>query len=279
MDIKSVLIPAVALFFPIAAVTVYTDVIRSFIGVVSTKSNVAFYVQADMLIKVILTVITSIGTIMMPHITRLLAEGKFDEVNRLIKKSFQFISFISFPIMFGVFVISENFIILFLGKNFIPAAKLMSIDAISIIFAAWSNVLGQQYMIPNKKLKEYTLSTTIPVTTIIFTLPILYYAFGVPGVMLAIVIVQLLIFLLQLFYCRSILNTKELFNGIPKIFLASIVMAVGIIMVNNVLKIESRFVFLSIDIILGALIYGITGIVLKIPEIDTFKNLILKNRK
>ncbi|MBZ1532441.1 oligosaccharide flippase family protein, partial [Leuconostoc mesenteroides] len=188
------------LFLPTSAITVYTDIIRTFLGIVTTKRYVAFYVQADMLIKVIFSLITSLGTVIMPHVSNLISKGKFIQVKKLISKSFFIMTLTSLPITVLVFALSDNFIRLFLGNNFLPTSQLLKINAISIIFSAWANVLGIQYLLPIGRVKDYTLSITLPALSIFVTAPIFFKLFGVAGVMYSIVLIQISVFIIELIY-------------------------------------------------------------------------------
>lgn len=107
-----------------------------------------------MLIKVIFSLITSLGTVIMPHVSNLISKGKFIQVKKLISKSFFIMILTSLPITVLVFALSDNFIRLFLGNNFLPTSQLLKICAILIIFSAWANVLGIQYLLPIGRVKD-----------------------------------------------------------------------------------------------------------------------------
>lgn len=242
------------LFLPTSAITVYTDIIRTFLGIVTTKRYVAFYVQADMLIKVIFSLITSLGTVIMPHVSNLISKGKFIQVKKLISKSFFIMTLTSLPITVLVFALSDNFIRLFLGNNFLPTSQLLKINAISIIFSAWANVLGIQYLLPIGRVKDYTLSITLPALSIFVTAPIFFKLFGVAGVMYSIVLIQISVFIIELIYLRNELEICSLFASFPKMLINSILMYFSIIIFLNLTKIHSDF----FSILMG----GTVGIVL-----------------
>lgn len=239
--LNGIFFAALVLFLPTTAITVYTDIIRTFLGIVSTKKYVAFYVQADMLIKVILSLITSLGTVIMPHVSNLVAKGKHLQVKSLISKSFNIMTIISLPLIVLVIALSDEFIPFFLGNGFMPTSQLLKVNAIAIIFSAWGNVLGIQYLLPTGRVKEYTISITLPALTIFFTAPILFAFFGVIGVMYSIVIVQILVFVIEIIYLRNDFKFRSLFAILPKTIINSGVMYFAVITFLHLAKIQSNF--------------------------------------
>ena len=54
-------------------------------NIVIDKSEVGYYEQAQKIIKIILTIITSLGTVMMPRIANIFADG--EKENKVFKKA------------------------------------------------------------------------------------------------------------------------------------------------------------------------------------------------
>ncbi len=254
-NFKPILFSSMLLFLPTAAITIYTDIVRTFLGIVTSKNYVAYYVQADMLIKVLLSIVTSLGTVMMPHISGLISEGNYDRIRELITKSFKIMSFVGIPITFLIWIFADDFVILFLGADFLPTAKLLRLDSISIVFAAWSNVLGIQFLLPTGKVVKYSISTTLPAISILINAPIFFIFFHVDGVMYAIVFVQVTIFIAELIYVWNDLEIKKMFINTPLVGICSIVMWASILTFQNAVDIHSLFLKISIGTILGGVVY------------------------
>ena len=61
--------PTIVLFIPQVAIQIYTILDRTMIGtIIIDKAEVGFYTQGEKMIKLLLTVITSLGTVMLPRI-------------------------------------------------------------------------------------------------------------------------------------------------------------------------------------------------------------------
>src|SRR5699024_4475771 len=89
------------------------------------------------------------------------AEGDVKSIRNALYKSFDFSTALAIPIMFGLMAISTKFAPWFLGSEYGPTSKVIFYEAPAILFIAWSNVTGTQYLMPIHSEKEYTISVTI----------------------------------------------------------------------------------------------------------------------
>lgn len=69
--------PVIGLFIPQVAIQLYTILDKAMIGtIISDKSEVGYYEQSQKIVKLLLTIITSIGTVMLPRIANIFAKGE-----------------------------------------------------------------------------------------------------------------------------------------------------------------------------------------------------------
>ena len=66
--------PILVLFVPMAAIYVYTYVDKIILRMLSTEEQVGFYSQAERIVKLSMTVITSLANVMLPRIANLIRE-------------------------------------------------------------------------------------------------------------------------------------------------------------------------------------------------------------
>ena len=88
---------------------IYTIANKTMIGIFDGKTASGFFSQSDSLIKVTLSIVTSLGVVMLPHVSNLFSKGKIKEVQETLKKSFFLMTGLAIPIMFGVMGIALNF--------------------------------------------------------------------------------------------------------------------------------------------------------------------------
>ena len=106
--------PVIGLFIPQVAIQLYTILDKAMIGtIISDKSEVGYYEQSQKIVKLLLTIITSIGTVMLPRIANIFAKGETDKINKYMNLSFRAVFFLAFPIIFGLIAVADAFVPIF----------------------------------------------------------------------------------------------------------------------------------------------------------------------
>ena len=268
---KKNLHPIVMLFLPQVAISLYVVLDRTLLGLLGSYSDVGIYEQGQKLISILLTVVSSLGTVMVPRVANLLFERKDKEAQNMVKFSFILYNLIIFPMIFGLIAVNEVFVKLFLGQNFQDVKYVLYIIVFNIMFVGWTNILGYQVLVVRNKNKEFMLSTTIPafvsVAVNIAVIPLLGYI----GASITAVVVELLAFIIQWYYCRNIINKRLLFNkDLAKIILSSLVMF-GAVM--------SCKMTLGFDGIVGLVIYLAVGGISYLGMLFLLKTVNIKEMK
>jgi O-antigen/teichoic acid export membrane protein len=102
------------LFIPQVANQLYKILDTTMIGrIIEDKSELGFYEQSQKVVRLLLTVVTSLGVVMIPRMASTFASGDKKKVNEYMKMSFRFVFFLSFPIMFGLISVSKEFVPVF----------------------------------------------------------------------------------------------------------------------------------------------------------------------
>lgn len=110
--------PTLALFIPQVAMKVYTVLDKTMVGsITGNMSEVGFYEQAYKVINILLTIITSLGTVMMPRIAKCYADGNFSQIKNYMYKTFKFVYMLAFPLIFGIIVVANKFVPMFFGPR------------------------------------------------------------------------------------------------------------------------------------------------------------------
>ena len=105
-------IPAITLLFvPQIASKIYNMLDTTMLGkIILDKAETGFYEQSQKIIRVLLTIVTSLGTVMVPRMASMFAKGEKKKINEYMTKSFNYTYLLSFPIMFGQIAISMDFL-------------------------------------------------------------------------------------------------------------------------------------------------------------------------
>lgn len=272
--IKKNIKPTILLFLPQIAVSLYVVLDRTLLGVLGSYSDVGIYEQAQKLTSILLTVVSSLGTVMLPRVSSLLSERKEQEAENMVKFSFILYNLIIFPMIFGLIAINEEFIKLFLGESFQDVKYVIYIIVFNIIFIGWTNILGYQVLVVRNKNKEFMLSTTIPAIVSIAINLALIPLFGYIGASITSVIVEFLVFAIQFYYSRKIISWSIIFNiKTLKIFIASLIMFISIEVIKHITTFN-EIINLMLYILCGGVVYLGTIMILKVTSISELKGLL-----
>ena len=249
--IKKNLHPIVLLFLPQVAILLYVVLDRTLLGLLGSYSDVGIYEQGQKLTSILLTVVSSLGAVMLPRVANLLSERRDKEAQNMVRFSFILYNLIIFPMIFGLIAINEIFVKLFLGQNFQDVKYVLYIIVFNIMFIGWTNILGYQVLVVRNKNKEFMLSTTIPaIVSVAVNIAVIPF-FGYIGASITSVVVEFLVFAIQWYYSRNIINKNLLFNkDLAKIICSSLVMF-GVVMTCKMI--------LGLDGIIGLIIYLAVG--------------------
>jgi O-antigen/teichoic acid export membrane protein len=168
----------IILFLPTIAISIYTILDKTLIGVLikdtytiigpdgkeiikkySDLEN-GYYEQSEKIIKLLLTVITAIGTVMIPRNSKEFSEGNFDAVIKNVKTSCMILLFISVPMILGIFLVVDAFVPIFFGDGYSKCILLIKLLSPLIIIIGFSNIFGLQYLIPSGQDKKFTIAVT-----------------------------------------------------------------------------------------------------------------------
>lgn len=269
--IKKNLHPIVLLFLPQVAISLYVVLDRTLLGLLGSYSDVGIYEQGQKLTSILLTVVSSLGAVMLPKVANLLSERKEKEAQNMVRFSFILYNLIIFPMIFGLIAINEIFVKLFLGQNFQDVKYVLYIIVFNIMFIGWTNILGYQVLVVRNKNKEFMLSTTIPaIVSVAVNIAVIPF-FGYIGASITSVVVEFLVFAIQWYYSRNIINKNLLFNkDLAKIICSSLVMF-GVVMLCKIM--------LGFDGIVGLVIYLVVGGISYLAMIFLLKTVNIKEMK
>lgn len=242
--------PTTMLFIPQIATQVYLQLNKTMLGQFDSVVASGYYDYADKLVKMALAVITATGTVMLPHMSNLAAKGDMKRFDNALYKSFSFVSFLAVPLAFGIAAVATTLAPWYYGDKFSVVGQLIIIEAPVAVLIGWSNVIGLQYLMPLKRVKDYTKSVTYgAVINILINVPLIL-TMGAGGATLATVIAEVAVTGYQFWVVRHNIHFGRLFKDTEKYFIAAIVMFVVVYALNG------RMI-ISIGSLIGQIVEGI----------------------
>ncbi|QQO09808.1 flippase [Breznakiella homolactica] len=263
------------LFVPQIAMQIYTVLDKTMIGFI-TKSSLenGYYEQAIKIIRLLMVIVTSLGTVMTPRISNLNANNKHEEIRAYLIRSFSFVLLVSLPMMIGIQNIASRFVPIFFGEGYENSIILLQILSCLFLIIGLNNVTGIQYLIPLKKENIFTITVTSgAIINILFNF-FLIPRFKAMGAAIASVIAESVITIMQFIYIRKIFSFKKLIKGSWKYFAASFFILVILKLLNSLLPLN--IAGLAIMIISGVVFYVIFLFVLRDEFVLSTLNKALK---
>ena len=278
------LMPSISMFIPQVAIQVYVQLNKTMLGAFVGTVSSGYYQYSDNLVKMVLTIVTATGTVMLPHVSNAFSKGDTNKVNQMLYRSFDFVSFLAIAMMFGLAGVSKYLGLMFYGRGFGPVGMAMIIESIVIVLIGWSNVIGTQYLLPTNKVNSFTVSVTLgAIINIILNVPLIYM-WGLYGAMWATVFSEFAVTAYQLWVVRNSLSMRELFKNFWKYMVAGCIMFSCVIYLELLWKPISissitDIVHLCIIVAVGILVYGIMILLLKPTILDYAKEILFKRKK
>lgn len=155
----------IVLFFPVIAISLYKIMDKVMIGSMSATIQTGYYEYAEKIIGLPGTVITAIGSVMLPRLSALAGEKNTKQAKFLNDMTMEFMMFLTIGMAGGIFCIATDFAPFFFGKEFTISGMVMMVLAPSVVFQGWANVIRTQYLIPSGKDKIYVQSAWLGAIT------------------------------------------------------------------------------------------------------------------
>lgn len=239
------------LFIPQIAINIYTMLDKVMLGNLVNEIEVGMYDNAQKIIRIALTIVTSLATVTAPKIANLYKNKKINELSQNIYKSFSFVSFLVFPMAFGLIGVCKTFIPWFYGPGFDGIESMFYFGVWLMIPVSWASIIGVQVLISIKEEKKYTIAVTIgAIINLIFNI-ILIKKLGGVGTTISSVIAEFVGLFILVYFVSDIVDTKRLFRTSPKYFISAFIMFLVVFNIGNLVN----------RTIIGTVIQIISGIV------------------
>lgn len=153
--------PILIIFGSSLAISIYSHLDVTMIGLISGNLYVGYYAGANKIISMVLAVVTSLGSVMIPRLSNDLEKNDIKGYREHLEKSLNFILLIATPIIFGIEAVGPDLIVLFAGEKYYAAGQTIRILSPIILIIGFAHYIGLQILYTNKKEKYYTIAVTV----------------------------------------------------------------------------------------------------------------------
>ena len=281
LEIKKHIKPIFIIFFATVATTIYLQLDSVMIGNIN-KEAVGIYTVPNKLIRMMLVIITALGSVLLPRITNCLKNKDYKNYNIYVNTSLNYIFFISIPVAVSCFLLADNIINIMAGSQFKDSILTMKILSPILFTIGIAYFLGFQLLYPLGLEKYYTYSVIVAaIVNFIFNY-LMIPKYLQNGAAIGTVIAETVGPLIMLFFARKYLKKINFFSVKRlKYFIATFIMSLVIIFIKSFRISDGKTVLISI--LLGGFIYFLVLVLIKeeisIQIIKFFKSKIRGEEK
>ena len=194
----------------------------------------------------------------------------------MLYSSFDFVSFLSVAMAFGLAAVGLHGVPYFYGEGFAPVGPAIMIESAVIVIIGWSNAIGIQYLLPTDRVKEFSTSVIIgAVVNFILNFPLMEL-WGLMGAMVSTVLSEAMVTGYQLRTIRKDIEYKRLFTNTWKYLLGGIAMFIPVSWLDR--NLHTSILSILVEIILGIVIYMMMMLILKPTILGKASEMIRRKR-
>lgn len=241
-------------FIPTIATSVYTVLDKSMLGmIIGSDFENGYYEQAHKIEQMLVTIVTSLGTVTLPRVSYLFKTKKIIEIRNIVHITTQFIMMISIPMCAGVIVVSDNLVNVFLGPGYESCSLLLRVFSVLIIVVGLDNTIGKQCLMPVGRQKMFNISVICGAVVNFGLNLILIPKISSLGAAIASVLAEITILLLFIVFSRDYINLRALIYGFFKYSICSVIMMIVVFSIGKILS--DGIASLILQICMGLLCY------------------------
>ncbi len=255
--------PMLYIFAMNVASSIYLVMDRSMLGMITGNDDreVGLYSAAVKIVTVVVTLIGSIRTVMIPRVSYYMDNGDQSQVRELNYNTAKGILMLSIPSVVGLFCLSKGAIYLFSGNEFLDTNITLRILLIDILLAAMNGFFVNQVFVPYRMDKLAGIATFIGAgINLVFnaiTIPLI----GRNGAALSTCVAEAAILVYCVIMIRKEFDIRKLIKSTLQFLVAS-AFIVGVYALVSAITGNIYLIMLA-TVIIGAILYFIALLVMR----------------
>lgn len=263
--------PILRFFAMSAATSVYTNLDVVMLRFMQGDTEVGYYNAAIKVKTILVTLITSLGTVLLPRLSYYVKKDKIDDFYRMIGKAVNFVVVAGLPMTIYFMLYAGESIQFLAGKGYEGAVLPMIILMPTVLLIGLSNITGIQILTP-QNLEQQVLNSIVCGAVVDFLLNlVLIPGMASSGAALATTIAELVVLVVQCIYLRGII--KDIMRAVSgkKIAVAMILGTAAGIAVKLLLDLSGTGWSLEVQsfimlVVSACMFFGVYGVVLLIMK-------------
>ncbi len=245
--------PSLQVFVFNLITSLYIQLNSVMLGFMSGDNAVGFFSAGTKMTHIGLTIITSLGVVLLPRCANLIKSGDIISFKSVVHKSLSVTLALSLPMTIGLMVLAKPITLLFCGNEYYESIYILVLNAPVIIFISLTNLMGMQILYPMDKINIVIWSVSGgAIVNLLLNLFLIPY-FGAVGAAVATLFAEFMVLFIQIIYGKAYypFKIREIIN--VRYIMVSAVM--GITVWLSVMSIHSNVIQVSVGLIVGVTIY------------------------
>lgn len=262
--------PLFVLFVPILASGIFKYTDKIMLGMMSSRSQLGFYENAEKIMNIPLGCITAVGTVMLPRISYLMITDKGRRRSKeYIGVSIRWTVLVASGMAFGLAAVGPDLAPWFWGDEFEGCGLLIQIMSMSILFFPWSNATRMQYLIPQDKDDIYIKATIYSAMLNFIINYSLISRLGSVGTAIGTVVAEAILAFYQTFKIRNEIPIKTYILRTYTYIISGVIMFIIVRVFGGYFCLYPKIISLFFQIAIGIMIY--------VAEIIILEKIVYKN--
>ena len=249
LDFKQHLKPVFTFFIISCATTIYTNLDNVMLGFMKDDVEVGYYNAATKIKNILVSIVTSLGTVLMPRASYYIQQDMWDEFYALSKKAIKFVLLAATSMMVYFMIFAREGVLFLSGDAFEGAIMPMIIIMPTLLFIGLTNIMGIQMLIPMGQENAVMISTFVGAIVDLVLNTILIPQLGANGAAIGTLAAELVVLIVQMVYLRKDISFLYAKQSYIKILLALVISSA----VAYIIKILSVGIF--IKLVISAIVF------------------------
>lgn len=276
LDLKQHIKPCLTFFLLTVSTTIYLNVDTTLLGFIKGDHQVGYYTAAVKIKQILVSIVTSLGTVLLPRLSFYHEQERHDEFRTLVEKALSFVFVLAVPLTLFFILDAKESILFLSGDNFLPAVLPMQLIMPTVIFIGISNLMGIQILVPMQKEMLVVVSTIIGAVVDVLINVITIPLFGAAGAAFAGSVAELTVVLVQLYFLRDLIVPMLKRIGLWKIILSTLAAVCATLVLKGFLSVGT-FLTLAVTALIFFAVYGMFLLITKEKfTLDTLQSLLLR---
>lgn len=233
----------------------YTSFNVTYLGMVSTTTQVGYYSTATKIFSVFLSIFSAFTGVMLPNMSHLFSQGRMDDFKEMISKSVRALSSIAIPLIVLSELLTPEIIALLAGKGYEGAIPITRVVLPLIFILGYEQILAIQVLMPMHKDNALLVNSIVGASFGIIMNVVLVKLYQGLGSSLVWLLSEVLIMALLQFWSRRYLSLRFPFK---QLLISAIVYLPAFVILLLVCKnVENMFIKSAISCGIMALYFMI----------------------